>query len=181
MKHKSYYQVYKATQAFEIVELRRCLEAHGGVYDWNDEANENESKPIICVGLDYYVGDVDVDKVYFDEKGNIKIHANEHDGWADMTFDPEDVMFGHLDFIVSYMREMLTEDEKVLVSQAICDLETGNHLLRHRSIEQRSMIIEVNDALDTPEDKRNERQKLIVEQVKACTVPNFEKPDYYTP
>ena len=148
MKHQSYYQVYKATQAFEIAELRRCLEAHGGVYDWNDETDENESKPIICVGLDYYVGDVDVNKVYFDEKGNIKIHANEHDGWADMTFDPEDVMFSHLDFIMSYMREILTEHEKELIAQAICDLETGNHLLRKRTVEQKMMIAEVDKAID---------------------------------
>lgn len=176
MKHQSYYDEYKKLHAKDIAELRRCLEAHGGEYDWNAPEHEDECCPIITVGLDYYVGDVDVKRVYFDNDGNIKIHADEHDGWADMTFGPEDVQFGHIDYIMDYMREILTDNEKHLICQAVCDLETGNHLLRKRSDEQKSMIVEVDNALDTPEDERDERQRLIVEQVKLFTDPNYEKP-----
>lgn len=172
MKHKSYHESFKAVQALEIAELRRCLEAHGGEYDWSDERHE---APIVCVSFDYYVGDVDVKRVWI-ENGIIKVHASEHDGYADFTFDVGDIMFSHIDFIMDYMEEILTEGERSLICQAVCDLETGNHLLRERSAEQKEMIAEVCEALNTIEEKRDDRQELIVECVKAFTGPNYEPP-----
>ncbi len=175
MKHQSYYQSYKALQAFEIKELRRCLEAHGGSYNWNDEAHENETKPIICVGLDYYVGDVDVNRAYIDDKGAIKIDADEHDGWADMTFDADEVQFGNIGYIMDYMEDILTETEKQLICQAASDLESGNYLLRKRTDEQLTMIQEVSKALNTPEQERDSRQVLICEEYRLCTDYEYAK------
>ena len=76
--------------------------------------------------------------------------------------------------VMSYMRERLTENEKLLISQAVCDLESGNHLLRERTVEQKKMISEVCIAIDTDERKRDDRQTLIVEQVKMCTDPDYK-------
>lgn len=175
MKHQSYYQSYKALQVFEIKELRRCLEAHGGSYNWNDEEHDNESKPIICVNLDYYVGDVDVKRVYLDNAGAIKIEADEHDGWADFTFGVSDVKFGHIDFIMDCMDEILTEKERALICQAASDLESGNYLLRKRTDEQLAMIQEVSKALNTPEQERDSRQVLICEEYRLCTDYEYAK------
>ena len=105
MKYQDYYNDYKEIQALEIAELHRCIEAHGGEYDWNAPEHENEYKPIVCANLGYYVGDVDVNRVHVDIMGRIIIDAKEHDGYADMQFDAEDVAFSHLSFIMDYMSE----------------------------------------------------------------------------
>ena len=165
MKHQSYYETYKATQALEIAELHRCLEAHGGVHEWGDET----LMPIVCISTNYYTGDVRVTEVYIDGNGHLKINADEIDGWCQFTIDPEEVMYGHIDFIIDYMGEILTNDEKRLICQAACDLESGNYLIRKRTDEQLKMIEEVLKAINAPEEKRTERQKLIAEEYRLCT------------
>lgn len=174
MRHTSYFNEYKALQRKEIQELEKCLKKCGGAYDWNDDEHEDECRPIICVGLDYYVGDVNVNRVYFDDKGNIKVDADEHDGWADMTFDIHDVQFGDIDYIMSYMTEFLTEQEKHLICQAATDLESGNYLLRKRTDEELQMISEVSSVLKTPENERDEWQKLVYDEYMRCVDPDYQ-------
>lgn len=61
----------------------------------------------------------------------------------------------------------LTEKEKELISQIVCDLETGNHLLRPRSEEYWAFSKEFAEAhmTQTP----NEKQKEILEYYRQCT------------
>ena len=174
MKHQSFYDEYKKLHAKDIAELRRCLEAHGGMYDWDAPEHVGECCPIITVGLDYYVGDVSVEKVWIDENGRIKVAAEEKDGWADMEFDIDDVHFSHVEYIMDYMAEILTEHEKSLICRAAQDLESGNHLLFRRSQEERDMIKEVLFTIETPAAGRDSRQKLIYVEYMRCTDPDYE-------
>ena len=174
MKHQSYYDEYKKLHAKDIAELRRCLEVHGGEYDWNAPEHEDECCPIITVGLDYYVGDVDVKRIWIDERDKIKVYADEHDGWADMEFDIDDVHFSHVEYIMDYMVEKLSEEEKHLIAKAVTDLETGNHLLYARTPAEKQMINEVLLATNTHESERTDRQNLIYEEYMRCTDPDYE-------
>ena len=169
MKHQSFYDDYRQLHAKDIAELRRCLEAHGGVYDWDAPEHEDECNPIVTVGIDSYVGDVDVRKVWINDRNEIKVYAKEHDGYCEGEFDVDDIHFGHVEFIMDYMKEILTEHERELICDAACDLESGNHLLRPRDEEHRCMIDELIHTLNTPADKRDERQNLIFEEYRLCT------------
>ena len=174
MKHQSYYDEYKKLHAKDIAELHRCLEVHGGEYDWNAPEHENECSPIITVGLDYYVGDVDVKRIFIDKNDQIRVEANEHDGWADMDFSIDDVHFSHVEYIMDYMVEKLSDDEKHLIAKAVTDLETGNHLLHARTPEEKQMISEVLVATNTHESERTDRQRLICNEYMRCTDPDYE-------
>lgn len=174
MKHQSYYDEYKKLHAKDIAELRRCLEVHGGEYDWNAPEHEDECRPIITVGLDYYVGDVDVKRIFIDKNDQIRVEADEHDGWADMEFSIDDVHFGHVEYIMDYMVEKLSDEEKCLISKAVMDLETGHHLLYARTSEEKQMISEVLLAINTHDSERTGRQNLIYEEYMRCTDPDYE-------
>ncbi len=63
----------------------------------------------------------------------------------------------------------MTELEKKLICKAAMDLETGNHLLRPRSYTELAMIDEVLTTINTPEEKRSDRQKDIYEEYRLCT------------
>lgn len=63
----------------------------------------------------------------------------------------------------------LTEQEKHMVCQVACDLETGNHLLgRPRPEGYRPFMSEVCIALDTPKEERNPRQEMLCEEYNKC-------------
>lgn len=61
---------------------------------------------------------------------------------------------------------MLTENEKKMVGQAAADLETGNHLLRPRSIEYRIFLNELCEALHK-EGELTERERELVNAYNA--------------
>lgn len=58
----------------------------------------------------------------------------------------------------------MTDEERQQIYQIAMDLESGNHLLRPRSAEYRTLLREVAVAIDTPEENRSQRQKELVEE-----------------
>lgn len=173
MKHQSYYDEYKKLHAKDIAELRRCLEVHGGEYDWNAPVHEKECRPIITVGLDHYVGDVDVKRIFIDKNDQIRVEATARYGWA-MKFSIYDVHFSHVEYIMDYMVEKLSDDEKHLIAKAVMVLKTGNHLFYARTPEAKQIINEVLVATNTHESERTDRQKLIYDMYMRYTDPDYE-------
>jgi hypothetical protein len=69
----------------------------------------------------------------------------------------------------------MTQRERELVSRAAMDIESGNHLLYPRSYSELAMVDEVLGTLNTPEDKRTERQKELYEEYRLCTDYDYWK------
>lgn len=63
----------------------------------------------------------------------------------------------------------MTQREKELVSRAAMDIESGNYLICPRSYSELAMVDEVLATIDTPEEKRTERQKELYEEYRLCT------------
>ena len=63
----------------------------------------------------------------------------------------------------------MTQREKGLISRAATDIESGNYLLYPRSYSELAMVDEVLATINTPEEKRTERQKEIYEEYRLCT------------
>lgn len=70
---------------------------------------------------------------------------------------------------------MLTKKELELISHAAMDLATGNYLIRPRSYSELAMVNEVSATLNTPEEKRTDRQKEIYEEYRLCTDYDYWK------
>ena len=67
----------------------------------------------------------------------------------------------------------LSDKEKELISQAAMDLESGNHLLHHRTAEQKEMLYWVSIAInETP--KEHFKMKLIRDWYNHCINPNYK-------
>ena len=69
----------------------------------------------------------------------------------------------------------MTQREKGLVCRAATDIETGNHLLLPRSYSELAMVDEVLATINTPEEKRSDRQKEIYEEYRLCTDYDYWK------
>lgn len=70
---------------------------------------------------------------------------------------------------------MLTKKELELISRAAMDLATGNYLICPRSYSELAMVNEVSATLNTPEDKRTDRQNEIYEEYRLCTDYDYWK------
>lgn len=74
---------------------------------------------------------------------------------------------------------LLSEQELEIISQIVCDIESGNHLLCERSKEYILYTTTWKNAMNTPLKKRTPKQKQIVEYTDACKNPddmkNFKK------
>ena len=68
------------------------------------------------------------------------------------------------------MKSLLTDEERSLISQAVMDHETGNHLLYKRPDEYHLIVSEIVDALAAKQP--TERQIEIKAYMKACTSPD---------
>jgi hypothetical protein len=64
---------------------------------------------------------------------------------------------------------ILTEREKNLICRAATDIESGNYLICPRSYSELAMVDEVLATINTPEEKRSDRQKEIMEYYHQCT------------
>jgi hypothetical protein len=73
------------------------------------------------------------------------------------------------------MFSKMNKREKELISRAAMDLESGNYLLYPRSYSELAMVDEVSAMLNTPEEKRTERQREIYEEYRLCTDYNYWK------
>ena len=69
----------------------------------------------------------------------------------------------------------MNKKEKELISRAAMDLESGNYLLYPRSYSELAMVDEVVAMLDTPEEKRTDRQRELYEEYRLCTDYNYWK------
>ena len=69
----------------------------------------------------------------------------------------------------------MNKREKELICHAAMDIATGNYLLYPRSYSELAMVDEVAATLDTPEEKRTERQKEIYEEYRLCTDYDYWK------
>lgn len=63
----------------------------------------------------------------------------------------------------------MTENEIRLIERAALDLATGHHLLCERTDEERAMLKEVAEALDTEWENLTDRQREIREEYRLCT------------
>lgn len=106
MKHKSFYDEYGKIAAKEIAELHKCLEAHGGSFNWQDNVKIDE--PIITVGLDNtgWTGDVRILKVWIEKKGNIRLLGVQNDSGCEVEFNLDEVHYSHIEFIMDYLPEV---------------------------------------------------------------------------
>ena len=112
MKHQSFFKEYCDIAAKEIGELRRCLKAHGGSFDW---AYTGIDCPIVTASIDCceYVGDVDVKEIRLDEKGHISMIVNLHDeSVCGLEIGIDDVHYSHIEFIMDYLPEPEPKDDK---------------------------------------------------------------------
>ena len=64
---------------------------------------------------------------------------------------------------------ILTERERNLICRAATDIESGNYLICPRSYSELTMVDEVLATINTPEEKRSDRQKEIMEYYHQCT------------
>ena len=69
----------------------------------------------------------------------------------------------------------MTKREKELISRAAMDLESGNYLICPRSYSELAMVDEVGATLNTPEEKRTDRQREIYEEYRLCTDYDYWK------
>ena len=69
----------------------------------------------------------------------------------------------------------MTQEESRLICRAAMDIESGNHLLLPRSYSELAMVDEVLATINTPEEKRSDRQKEIFEEYRLCTDYDYWK------
>ena len=68
---------------------------------------------------------------------------------------------------------ILTEEEKDLICQVVCDLLTGNHLLRPRSAEYWEFAKVLSEAKEAKEP--TEKQRQMVEYCRQCSNYSYWK------
>ncbi len=102
MIHTDFYQTTKEINHHEQTELKKAVEAHGGIYQWNEE----DDHPIIAVNLSN-VGplDVQITKVHL-KNGEIKLEGYGTDCGCDLEFGAEEPFAGHLSYIMDYMPQI---------------------------------------------------------------------------
>lgn len=106
MKHQSFYDEYGKIAAKEIKELRRCLEAHGGSFDWDFDSDSDINPPCIAVGLDTgYVGDVRVYKIEINKQDIIRLTGEAINDNFDVEFGLDEIQYSHIEFIMDYLPE----------------------------------------------------------------------------
>lgn len=106
MKHQSFYDEYGKIAAKETEELRRCLEAHGGSFDWDFDSDSDINPPCIAVGLDTgYVGDVIVNKIGINPSGAIRLEGTTVQDDFEIEFGLNEIQYSHIEFIMDYLPE----------------------------------------------------------------------------
>ena len=103
MKHTNFQSKVNEIKALERIELERAVEAHGGSYDWRK--GNDVCRPIIAINPDRCEPgpqDVEIFKVEI-LNGHLKITGLDNKTREPIAFKIEDIVAGHLSFIIDYI------------------------------------------------------------------------------
>ena len=105
MEHSNFYAMCDKIRKMEARELHLALEAHGGVFVWIDDENDEEElydPPIILVNLNDGPMDVVIHKVWLHD-GCIELSAFDNEWGNQVDIELEDIVPGHLAYLIEYM------------------------------------------------------------------------------
>jgi len=135
----------------EHLEIEKRLRHQGGVYEWDEK-----QRPVVQTSCA-----VEIIRLYLCGEaimGDIVSHGVNYTSVNMANYDLSKIEI-----------PLINSTERLLIMQGAMDLESGHHLLYRRSVEQKQMIAELCDMLDTAPDLRTERQREIAEIYDDCT------------
>ena len=95
MKCSDYRKLCAQVREIEFSELKRAVEAHGGLYRFDED-----ERPVVMMNRDFGPEDVSVCQVSVNESGFLCMTGIPKEDISEIEVDPDEVAIGHVDFIL---------------------------------------------------------------------------------